>query len=66
MPIMQISYINKANKSIKRTSPKPKYDIIVKLFNLGEYEAALEAFRALEGFKDSLEQTEKCKTAILD
>ena len=32
---MQISYINKANKSIKRTSPKPKYDIIVKLFNLG-------------------------------
>ena len=46
--------------------PTQKYNAAVKLYNTGKYEAAKTAFAALNGYKDSNSQIEKCETAIKD
>ena len=45
---------------------KWKYDSAVSLCNSGEYEEAKAIFEALDGYKDSAEQIEKCEAAITD
>ncbi len=43
-----------------------KYAAAVELYNAGKYEDAIAAFTALDGYKDSAAQIEKCETAIKD
>jgi hypothetical protein len=40
--------------------PNSKYNTAVELMERGEYEEAITAFEALNGYKDSAEQIEKC------
>lgn len=44
--------------------PNNKYSKATELYNNGSYEEAISAFEELNGYKDSAEQIEKCKTAI--
>ena len=46
--------------------PALDYQNAVKLMEQGEYEEAIVAFTALDGFQDSEAQIQACKTAILD
>ena len=46
--------------------PAVKYNAAVKQMNAGEYEAAIAAFEAMDGYKDSDAQIDACETAILD
>lgn len=46
--------------------PTQKYNAAVELYNAGKYEDAIIAYTALNGFKDSVTQIEKCETAIKD
>lgn len=46
--------------------PNAKYNAAVKLYNQGKYEEAIDAFEALNGYKDSLTQITKCKKSIKD
>ena len=46
--------------------PNQKYNAAVELYNTGKYEDAIAAFTALDGYKDSAAQIEKCETAIKD
>ncbi len=46
--------------------PNQKYAAAVELFTAGKYEDAIAAFTALDGYKDSAAQIEKCETAIKD
>jgi tetratricopeptide (TPR) repeat protein len=46
--------------------PNQKYKAAVKLYENGEYEEAIAAFEALNGYKDSEAQIENCKTAMQD
>ena len=44
--------------------PTVKYNGAVSLMNAGQYEEAISAFEAMEGYKDSAQKIEDCKTAI--
>ena len=44
--------------------PNANYNKAVELYNAGEYEEAIAAFEALNGYKDSAAQIEACQTAI--
>lgn len=46
--------------------PNGKYNNAVALMEAGQYEDAIAAFEALNGYKDSTAQIETCKTYILD
>ena len=46
--------------------PNGKYNAAVDLYNEGKYTEAIEAFNAMNGYKDSAEQISKCETAIKD
>ena len=46
--------------------PNQKYNAAVGLYTAGKYEDAIAAFTALDGYKDSAAQIEKCETAIKD
>ncbi len=46
--------------------PNGKYKDAVSLMNFGKYTEAIEAFTALDGYKDSNTQIQNCKKAILD
>ena len=46
--------------------PNQKYAAAVELYEAGKYEDAIAAFTALDGYKDSAAQIEKCETAIKD
>lgn len=46
--------------------PNGKYKAAVALMNAGQYEEAIEAFEAMDGYKDSDQKIEECETAILD
>lgn len=46
--------------------PNDKYNDAVALMNAGQYEEAIAAFEAMEGYKDSSLQIENCNTAIMD
>ena len=51
---------------VKVIIPNGKYNAAVKLYNAGQYEDAITAFNALNGYRDSSEQITKCETAIKD
>ncbi len=46
--------------------PDSKYNDAVALMNAGKYEEAIEAFEALNGYKDSADKIENCNAAIID
>ena len=46
--------------------PNGKYNDAIALMDEGKYDEAIAAFEALDGYKDSEEQIESCKTAIKD
>lgn len=46
--------------------PNSKYNDAVALMEAGQYEEAISAFEAMDGYKDSITQIENCNTAILD
>ena len=46
--------------------PNANYKKAVDLYNAGQYEEAIGAFEALNGYKDSATQIEACQTAIKD
>ena len=46
--------------------PNQRYKEAIALFDAGKYEEAIVAFEAMEGFKDSVAQIEKCEMAIKD
>ena len=46
--------------------PNGNYNKAMALMNDGKYEDAISAFEALDGYKDSIDQIENCKVAILD
>lgn len=46
--------------------PGNKYNAAIALKDEGKYEEAIQAFEALNGFRDSAEQIEICQTAIKD
>ena len=46
--------------------PNAKYNAAVELYKTGKFDEAIEAFKALNGYRDSKEQIEKCETGILD
>lgn len=46
--------------------PNGKYNDAVALMNAGQYEEAIAAFEAMDGYRDSFMQIENCETAILD
>ncbi|MBQ6026746.1 MAG: toll/interleukin-1 receptor domain-containing protein [Lachnospiraceae bacterium] len=46
--------------------PNIKYNDAVDLYDSGNYEDAIEAFKALDGYKDSRSQVLKCEDAICD
>ena len=47
-------------------SHRDTYNTAVVLMEKGEYEEAIAAFKALDGYKDSVGKIEACETAILD
>ena len=47
-------------------SPDEQYEAAAALFAAGDYEQAIAAFEVLNGYKDSAEQIEACRTAWLD
>ena len=47
-------------------SPDEQYEAAAALAEAGDYEQAIAAFEALDGYRDSAEQIEACRTAILD
>ena len=47
-------------------SPDELYEAAAALAEAGDYEQAIAAFEALDGYQDSAEQIETCRTAILD
>ena len=49
-----------SNLITKVIIPNGKYNAAVTLYNAGKYDEAIEAFVALDGYKDSAEQIEKC------
>ena len=46
--------------------PTRKYNAAIDLYKAGKYEDAIAAFTAMDGYRDSVAQIEKCKTAIKD
>lgn len=46
--------------------PNSKYNNAVALMESGQYEKAISAFEAMDGYKDSITQIQNCNTAILD
>ncbi|MDO4478006.1 MAG: DUF6273 domain-containing protein [Lachnospiraceae bacterium] len=46
--------------------PNNNYKTAVALMESGDYEAAITAFEAMNGYKDSANQVENCRTAIKD
>ena len=46
--------------------PSIRYNKAVELYNAGQYEEAITAFEALNGYKDSQTQIKMCETAIKD
>lgn len=46
--------------------PNGKYNDAIALMEAGQYEEAIAAFDAMDGYKDSAEKIEECKTGILD
>ena len=46
--------------------PNGKYNDAVALMDAGKYEEAIAVFEAMEGYKDSINRIDECKTAILD
>ncbi len=46
--------------------PNGKYNDAVALIDMGKYTEAISAFTALDGYKDSAAQIQKCETAIID
>ena len=46
--------------------PNNNYNAAVSLMESGDYEAAITAFEAMDGYKDSATQIETCQTAIKD
>ena len=46
--------------------PSNKYNAAMKLYTAGKYDEAITAFEALDDYKDSKTQIEKCKIAIKD
>lgn len=46
--------------------PNKRYNDAVALMESGDYEAAITAFEAMDGYKDSEAQILNCRTAILD
>ena len=46
--------------------PTRKYNAAIDLYKAGKYEDAIAAFTAMDGYRDSAAQIEKCKTAIKD
>ncbi len=46
--------------------PNAKYNDAVALMDAGRYTVAISAFTALDGYKDSAAQIQKCETAIID
>lgn len=46
--------------------PNAKYNDAVALMDAGQYEDAIIAFEAMDGYKDSKEQIKNCKTALKD
>ena len=50
----------------KVIQPKQQYDKAIELYEAGQYEQAIAAFEALDGYKDSAAQIEAYNTAIKD
>lgn len=46
--------------------PNSKYKNAVSLMDAGQYEEAIAAFEALDGYKDSVEQIVKCEDALVE
>lgn len=46
--------------------PTVKYNDAISLMNAGQYEEAIAAFAALDGYKDSTQKIEDCETTILN
>ena len=46
--------------------PSIRYNKAMELYNAGQYEEAIIAFEAMDGYKDSEQRIEACKTAIKD
>ncbi len=46
--------------------PNAKYNDAVALMDAGQYEDAIAAFEAMDGYKDSKEQIKNCETALKD
>ena len=46
--------------------PNNNYNAAVALMDSGDYEAAINAFEAMDGYKDSAEQIEVCQNNLLD
>ncbi len=46
--------------------PNAKYNAAVKLMENGDYDAAIEAFEAMNGYKDSEEKIKECEIGIKD
>lgn len=46
--------------------PNKRYNDAVALMESGDYEAAIAAFEAMDGYRDSEDQIVNCRTAILD
>ena len=51
---------------IKVIIPTKKYNAAIDLYYAGRYEDAIASFTAMDGYKDSAAQIERCKTAIKD
>lgn len=50
----------------KIMGPMKDYNAAVALMDAGQYESAIDAFKALDGYKDSAEKIAQCETGILD
>ena len=46
--------------------PNSRYNAALDLYNDGKYEEAISSFEALNGYKDSADQINNCRKAILD
>lgn len=46
--------------------PSREYDAALALMNAGNYEEAIDAFTLMDGYKDSADKIQQCRTAILD
>lgn len=51
---------------VKVVIPNGKYSDAIELMEAQKYKEAIEAFEAMDGYKDSAEQIVACETAILD